>query len=333
MSGSAPDIRRRDFLVRGVKGMAAIAVSGGIGYYLGWPARGAGRPRQPAAEFFHLPDFSLPGLKGRMSIVRGADRVLGLRRGIEAVGGWSSFISRGDRVLLKVNAAFASVPILGATTHPDLVHETAAQCFKAGAASVVVTDNPIHDAEACFELTGIRAAALAAGADLLLPRPEFFRPCHLPGAGLLSGWPVLAQPFAGINRLIGLAPVKSHHRSGASLSLKNWYGLLGGHRAVFHQDIHRLIAELARWVRPTLVILDGTSAMVSNGPTGGSLSDLKPTHTMIVSADPVAADACGAELLGRRPASLPFLMQAAAAGLGTASYELLDPVRLNSGAP
>ena len=51
-----------------------------------------------------------------------------------------------------------------------------------------------------------------------------------------------------MNKLIGLAPVKDHHRSGARMTMKNWYGLLGGRRNVFHQDIHTLIKELALMV-------------------------------------------------------------------------------------
>ena len=38
-------------------------------------------------------------------------------------------------------------------------------------------------------------------------------------------------------------------------------------------------------IKPTLVVLDGTTTMMTNGPTGGSLSDLKQTNSMIVSTD------------------------------------------------
>jgi uncharacterized protein (DUF362 family) len=141
----------------------------------------------------------------------------------------------------------------------------------------------------------------------------------------------LFEPLKGATKLIGLAPVKGHHRSGASLAMKNWYGLLGGRRNIFHQDIHTIILELAMMVRPTLVILDGTNSMISNGPTGGSMEDLKTTNTIIVSTDQVAADAYGATLLGKTAASLTFIQKAAGAGLGTADYESLKPARDNVG--
>ena len=69
--------------------------------------------------------------------------------------------------------------------------------------------------------------------------------------------------------------------------------------------------------------------MMTNGPTGGSLSDLKATNTMILSADPVAADAQGAGLLGRTPADLPYLALAQAAGVGSIDPAGLFPVSLN----
>ena len=42
-------------------------------------------------------------------------------------------VKAGDRVILKVNAAFATPPILSATTHPDLVGEVVRLCIAAGA--------------------------------------------------------------------------------------------------------------------------------------------------------------------------------------------------------
>lgn len=315
---------RRDFLARAAKAAAAVAAASGVSL---WLHDRKGPVATAAAEAVSLPDFSLPSLSGKMSIVTGADRAKTVHRALRVLGGIEQFIKPGDRVVLKVNAAFASPPSLSATTHPDLVAEVARLCLRAGAASVTVTDNPINDPSSCFALTGIAKAAESAGARLVLPGPASFKPTTLAGAQLIKDWPLFYEPLQGATRLIGLAPVKDHHRSGASLAMKNWYGLLGGRRNVFHQDIHTIILELAMLVRPTLVILDGTATMISNGPTGGSLEDLKATNTMIVSTDQVAADAFGATLLGKTAASLTFIGKAAAAGLGTADYESLNPAR------
>jgi uncharacterized protein (DUF362 family) len=317
-------ISRRDFLARAAKAGAAIAATGVIGY---WLYDRTGPKAQTVTELVSLPDFSLSRVGPKMSIITGAERVRTIDRAFAALGGIEQFIKKGDRVLLKVNAAFASPPALCATAHPQLVGEVIRLCYLAGAAAVTVSDNPINDPQSCFRLTGIAEAVQTAGARLVLPQENYFKPTTVRDGTLIKNWPLLYEPFRGVNKLIGIAPVKDHHRSGASMSIKNWYGLMGGRRNVFHQDIHNIIKELAMLVSPTLVILDGTTTMISNGPTGGSLDDLKQTNTMIVSTDQVAADAFGATLLGKNAAALPFIAKAAAAGRGTADYESLKPAR------
>ena len=96
-------------------------------------------------------------------------------------------------------------------------------------------------------------AVRAAGAELILPRESFFRPGTLPGGRLIRDWPILLEPLRGVTKLIGVAPVKHHNRAGASMTMKNWYGLLGGRRNQFHQDINGIIVELAALVQPTFV--------------------------------------------------------------------------------
>jgi uncharacterized protein (DUF362 family) len=316
-------ISRRAFLARvGKAGAAAAAVCAG-GYLL-WTDRVETGDREAIRS---LGDFSVGDDGPKMAILRGADRRKTVSAALDALGGIDRFIRPGDRVVLKVNAAFASPPGLCATAHPDLVGEVARLCIAAGAASVVVTDNPINDPSSCFELSGIGPAARKAGAKVLLPTESAFRPMTLPGGRLIENWPVLAGPLAGADKLIGLGPVKHHERARASMSIKNWYGLLGGRRNTFHQDINGIIGELGRMARPTLVVLDGTQSMMTNGPTGGSLEDLKATRTMVVSTDHVAADAFGATLLEISAADLPYLRAAEQAGVGTTDWESLDPIR------
>lgn len=316
---------RRQFISRSIRTGVGVAVAGTAGYLFHDPE---GPPPDSDEDLWSLPDLRIPQMAGKIAIVRGEERAKTLEMAIKALGGIDKFIKQGDIVLIKVNAAFAVSPILCATTHPLLLAEMIKICYRAGAKRVRVTDNPINDPASCFMLTGIEAAAEENGADLVLPREENFGILTLENGRLIKRWPVLKTPFDKVTKLISMAPVKDHHRSGASMILKNGYGLLGGRRNIFHQDIHTIITELASMVKPTLVILDGTSTMISNGPTGGSLSDLKPTHTLIAGTDPVAVDSFGATLLGKRASDLPHLTQAAAAGVGTVDYLSLKPFML-----
>jgi len=92
------------------------------------------------------------------------------------------FIRKGDRVLLKVNAAFASAPALVPPFIRSWSRRSFRLCVQAGAASVTVTDNPINDPPSCFRLTGIAEAVQKAGARLVLPQESFSSRRPFPGA-------------------------------------------------------------------------------------------------------------------------------------------------------
>ncbi len=316
---------RRQFLARAGKATASIAAAGTASYLLYDPAgpTAAGKPE----ELVTLPDFSIPHRPGQtISIVKGTNRIETVNKAIELLGGLKRFVKPGETVAIKPNVAFASPPMLGATANPELIAEVVRLCYGSGAKKVYVTDNPINDPLSCFTLSGIGKAAEAAGAEVILPKNHLFKHTTLEGGKLIRNWPIFFRPFEKIDKLIGIAPVKDHHRSGASMSMKNWYGLLGGRRNIFHQDINTIIAELAMMAKPTLVILDGTEVMATNGPTGGSLSDLRRANTLIASTDMVAADSYGCGLLDLKVSDLPYLTKAQQAGAGTTNYESLKPV-------
>jgi len=318
---------RRQFLVRACKAGLSIAAASGLSYRL-YDSSGPGPGIEPD-EMVTLPDFTVIQRAGQtISIVKGPDRTKTVNKAIELLGGIERFVRPGEKVVIKPNVAFAQPPIIGSTTHPSLVSEVVRLCYnKAKARQVMVLDNPINEPASCFTISGIGKSASQAGAKIILPKDHFFRRTTLDKGKLIRNWPVFYEPLAKADKLIGIAPVKDHHRAGASMTMKNFYGLLGGRRNVFHQDINTIIAELSMLVRPSLVILDGTEAMISNGPTGGSLSDLKRLNTMVASCDPVAADSYGCTLLGLKPSELAYLGKAQDAGVGTTDYESLKPIR------
>jgi uncharacterized protein (DUF362 family) len=323
------DIGRREFLNRSLKAGISVALAGAASYLLYDPE--GPTPDRTSHETVTLPDFSIRPVEGKtICSARGADRKKNLGAAITALGGIGRFVRPGETVVIKPNIAFASSPELCATSHPDIIAELARLCRGAGAKRVIVIDNPINDPASCFYLSGIERAAREAGADIVMPGPDHFKNVTLKNGRLIRDWPFLTETIMKADRLIGVAPVKSHHRSGASLSMKNWYGLLGGRRNIFHQDIHLIIAELAHLVKPTLVILDGTQVMMTNGPTGGSLSDLKRMDMIIASCDQVAADSLGAGLLNMKSSDLPYIAMAERAGAGTSNYKSLKPIFINA---
>jgi uncharacterized protein (DUF362 family) len=312
-------------LKRAAKAGGVAIAAGGLGF-AAWgrkpgPADGAARAGERTW------DFTVAGEGPRLAIVDGLDRGRTIAAGLAALRGIGRFVKPGDRVVLKVNAGFAKPPSVGATVHPDTVTALVRQCRDAGATEVVVTDNPVNDPESTFGVTGIGGAAEAAGARVVLPRPGEFTDVTLPGGELIRDWPILTGPLDRATKLIGVATVKDHGLGGATLAVKNWYGVLGGRRNLMHQRMDDILVELATLVRPTLVVVDGTVSMMRNGPTGGSEEDLKETGVMVLGTDPVATDAFAVSLLGRRAEEFAWMKRAAAATGGTADWQSLNPAR------
>lgn len=278
---------------------------------------------QPQPELFQLPDFRVAAKDGAAAIGLGrdGDPMIRLRKAIDAVGGIQHYVKAGDVVLVKPNVAFDRSPILGATTNPDLLeHLIQLLLVDCRAAEVRVADNPIESPADCFAKSGIRLASERAGARIFLPDGNAFEELNTPGATLIESWPFFRRPFRGVDKVIGIAPVKDHNLCHASMGIKNWYGLLGGRRNQFHQDIHEIIADLSIMIKPTLTILDGTHVLMANGPTGGDPANVKNAGVVMAGTDQVAMDAWAFQHLLERSVLPEYLSRAQARGSGKIDY-------------
>ena len=224
--------------------------------------------------------------------------------------------------MIKPNVAFDKNPDLAATTQPDTVAAVTRLCLGAGARKVIVADNPINNPESCFYKTKVGEAAIRAGAELMLPKDSYFESLYIGGETITSTWRMFYRPFREATKVIGISPVKDHNLCKATVTLKNWYGLLGNPRNQFHQNIHGIISDFALMMKPSLVIADGRKLLMRNGPTGGSLNDVKRGDTMVIGTDHIAVDSwCVTKLLERpaRSDSLPRQGDRPRSGPGLAS--------------
>lgn len=312
------DPARRQLLVRLARTGLALAGTAGAVRWL----HDRNVNREEAAVSLGRYDVERPLAAPMLAIVHGRSVERMVRAAVGELGGMAVFVRRGDVVLVKPNVAFDRGPALGATTSPEVVGAIVRLCREAGARDVIVADNPINSPEGAFARSGIGRAALDAGARVMLPRAAAFRDVAF-GGTVLDRWPVFYEPLRQVTRVIGVAPAKDHNLCGASLTIKNWYGLLGGGRNRLHQHIDDTIADLACAVRPTLVFLDATRLLMTNGPTGGSLADVAPGDTIVCGVDPVAVDAYGAMRLGRDSDRVPYLARAEARGAGSRDWRAL----------
>ena len=243
------------------------------------------------------------------------------RKTFEAAGGISKFISKGDVVVVKPNISWARRPEMAASTNPTVMEAVIELCQEAGARKVRIADNTIHDVRRCFALTGAGMVAKNTGADLIYPRSSLMRRMKLQG-NRLDIWPVFV-PLVEADKVINLPVAKHHSLSVLTLGMKNWIGAVGGRRNKLHQDIHMTIVDLAQFFNPTVTLIDGIRIMTRNGPSGGSTSDVVQKNTLILSNDPVAADARAARLFDRKPEQIGFIKLGQKWGLGTYDFQKL----------
>ena len=316
------ELSRREMLTRVVATSGAAAATVGLGVWL--------TNRRPAEsqELESIRDHRVSRAAGavEMAIARGADAAANTRRALAALGGMAQFVGKGERVVIKPNVGWNRRAEQAANTTPDVVAEVVRQVRAAGAGAVWVTDVTVNNAERCFARSGIRAAAEAAGAEVILPSGARFRTVAV-GGDTLRVADVL-WPFVDADKVINIPIVKQHGLAKATMAMKNWYGVLGGHRVRLHQQIDRSIFELTAMVKPTLTVLDATRVLMANGPSGGSLDDVKRFDTVAAGVDEVALDAFGAGFLDLSPEALGYLALGEAAGLGRRDYRSLELVEV-----
>ncbi len=241
-------------------------------------------------------------------------------KAIAAMGGLGRFVKKGDVVWVKPNIGWDKKPETAANTNPDVVATIVRLCFEAGAKTVKVGDNPVQQAVKTYESSGIPAAVRELGAEVLFLDRNRFRDTAIKGDSLKSipVYPDILECDLVIN-----VPVAKHHRlTEVTLCMKNYLGVIEK-RQIIHQNFGPTMADLTRFMKPRICILDAVRVLPKNGPSGGNLADVEFAGTVAAGVDIVALDALGAELLGRKPAEMKTIVAGEKAGLGKIDYRSL----------
>jgi uncharacterized protein (DUF362 family) len=254
--------------------------------------------------------------------VMSGDPTTATRKAIEALGGMSRFVQKGQRVAIKPNMSFASGPDRASNTSPRVVETVARACMEAGADRVMILDYPLQTPEACLQRSGIADACrgLKGVHVQMFTDRKFFREVAVPGGKALSKVEVLKDVLDS-QVLISVPQAKSHSTTGVSMGIKGLMGLIWD-RWSFHirYNINDALADLAMILRPQLTVLDATRALLTGGP-GGPGEVVKP-NVVIAGTDPVAVDSYGvtvAPWYGRQftGRQVEHLLAAHQRGLGT----------------
>jgi uncharacterized protein (DUF362 family) len=325
MKESTKGITRREFLVAAAQGGAVLA---GVGL-VRWIGKG-----QAAAAPVSL---KKRGNREILSVAKG--KIIGrgtkeaeqlLRACLEPLGGIQTFVKPGERVVVKPCASWMRTPEQAANTNPLLVGALVSLCLKAGAARVTVFDHTCDTpSDLAFEISGITEATRAAGGILVSGHEaRAYQQIKLPRGRVLTSAAVHGA-ITDADVLIDVPVAKVHNATGATVGMKNLMGIVWN-RVAWHSSpsLDQCIVDFASAVTPTLTIVDASRVLLTNGPKGPG--ETKALHTIAASADIVAADSYGAELLGLDPERLRHIRAAAEMRLGQADLTRMKVVHASA---
>jgi len=125
------------------------------------------------------------------------------------------------------------------------------------------------------------------------------------------------QTVLDADLIVSLAKMKTHHWAGATLSMKNLFGLVPGSvygwpkNKLHYIGVEESIVALNRRFRNTFAIVDGIVGMEGNGPIQGSP---KFSGVLVMGADVVAVDSTCCRIMGIDPSKVEYLRTAAEFG-------------------
>ena len=310
------DMNRRKFLTKVGQAavLAAMASEAGL-ISIGCKSEGNHKAIATKDNFEVAADPQFP----KVVLARNEDHAEALRTALDAIGGIGRFVKKGERVLLKPNAAFDRVPEQAVNTNPVLVGEMTRQCKMAGATDVLVTDHGgSRDPRKVFSRSGIKDAVEQNGGRIVFLDENDFLEADFNGR-LITTWPVMKYVFE-VDRLINMPIAKHHDFALGTASMKNFFGAIGGNRDRLHDQLDQAIVDLAAFFRPTLTVVDATRVLMRHGPVGGSFGDVMICNSVICATDQVAADSRASEFVGKTGREISYIVLASEQGLGEIDY-------------
>ena len=251
--------------------------------------------------------------KATVFVVHGTDIPKMLEAGIAKLGGWDKFIKPGMKVAIKPNIAWTSKPEQGGNTHPELVKACVLAAEAKGASKISIPENTCHPEDKSFKASGVEDILKGTKARLYRPAKSDYQPVEIPKGQSLKTAEV-PKDLLECDCLINMPVAKHHSGATLTLSMKNWMGSVQDRQFWHRNNLHQCIADFSTFIKPKITIIDATRIMLTKGPQGPG--ELEHPHELILSTDPVAADAYATTLFKKEPFDIGHIKIAHEMGVG-----------------
>jgi uncharacterized protein (DUF362 family) len=237
-----------------------------------------------------------------------------IRAGLDTIG-FDARTVKGKSILLKPNLVEPRAESPHVNTHPAVVRAVAEVFRRWDAREVFVAEGQGHcrDWRLVLEASGLGPVLEEAGIEYVdLNHDDVFTAPNRLG---FTDLPELYLPksLRRADLIVSVAKMKTHHWAGATLSMKNLFGVLPGiaygwPKNVLHAaGIPRSILDITATVRPHLGIIDGIVGMEGDGPIMGTP---KRANLLVLGTNLPAVDATAVRLMGLDPWRIPYLRSA-----------------------
>jgi uncharacterized protein (DUF362 family) len=303
-------MKRREFVRRGIgAGIAAGTVMAMSPYNKLWG-------KYPAIQNFDL------------AAVKGGEPGAMFDRAIQSMGGMERYVKRGQKVVIKPNIGWDSVPERAANTNPQLVGRIVEHCLAAGAKNVYVFDHTINEWTRCYKNSGIEKATKDAGGTIVSGSSQgSYHEIEIPNGRILKEARV-HELILESDVFINVPILKHHGGAGLCVSMKNLMGAVWDRRYWHANGLHQCIADFTTAIKPDLNVIDGYRVMMKNGPRGVSTADVETRKFQILSSDMVAADVAATKFLAKNPEQIGHIRIAAEMDLGEDDLSRLNIDRI-----
>ena len=176
-------------------------------------------------------------------------------------------------------------------------------------------------------MSGIADAVRRAGGTMYCPnKAKYFRKVALPQGISLKEAKVVADVL-DCDCLINMPVAKQHSAVQLTLSMKNWMGSVADRSFWHRNNLPQCIADFSTRIRPTLIVMDATRILTTNGPRGPG--KLAYPNQIIFGNDPVAVDAYSAILFDKQPFDIPYIKIAHEMKIGCGDLSRVNCVHIN----
>jgi len=237
-----------------------------------------------------------------------------ITRGVRELGVTSEEI-KGKRILLKPNLVETASGAPHINTHPLVLRGAIEAFLRLGAAVVMVAEGPGHrrDTLAVYEESGL--ADILTEDHIRFYDLNYITGYELSNAGGQTSMRTLTFPtiFQEVDWIVSVAKMKTHHIAGATLSMKNLFGVMPGiyygwpKNVLHHAGIENSILDINATLKPHFAIVDGIVGMEGDGPIMG---DPKQAGVLVMGRNLAAVDATCCRIMGIDPYKVSHLERA-----------------------